>query len=250
MSRQDRRREGAAWRARLGQPDADPGLAAPGYRDLVDEMVYDGVWSRDGLAPSDRMICTLAVLALSPREPPLRRAIGTALYLGLEPRSVLEVFIQIGLYRGFPATEAAIACADAVFTDRGLTVPDAPLSDEPLEEVDARARELMATLHGERRDAGYAAPDNPVTSALYTSAARYGYGEIWSRPGLDLRQRMLCAIACFVVLGLDSQLRKFGESAKNVGLTRDEVVEAVIQTAPYGGYPQALNALAVLSEVP
>lgn len=250
MSREDRRREGAAWRVRLEQRDTDAGLAAPGYRDLVDEMVYGGVWARDGLGPADRMICTLPVLALAPREPPLRRAIGAALYLGLEPLGILEVFIQIGLYGGFPASEAAIACAGDVFTDRGLSVPDAPAADETLDEVDARARDLMATLHGERRDAGYAAPGNSVTSALYTSAARYGYGEIWSRPGLDLRQRMLCAIASFVVLGLDSQLRKFGESAKNVGLSRDEVIEAVIQTAPYGGYPQALNALAVLSEVP
>ena len=250
MTRAERRERGAAWRNRLGTADDDPGVAAPGYRALVDEMMYDGVWSRDGLAPADRMICTLAVLALTTNQPALRRTIGAALDLGLEPRGIVEVFIQIGLYRGFPASETAIACANGVFADNNLSLPDMPATDEPLEEVDARAREVMSALHGERSEGGYAAPDNPVTSALYTTASRYGYGEIWSRPGLALRQRMLCAIACFVVLGLDSQLRKFGESAKNVGLSRDEVIEAVVQTAPYGGYPQALNALAILSDVP
>jgi 4-carboxymuconolactone decarboxylase len=60
---------------------------------------------------------------------------------------------------------------------------------------------------------------------------------------------MLVAIASFTVLGLESQLRKFAQSALNMGLSRTEIVEAVIQTAPYGGFPRALNGLAILSEV-
>jgi 4-carboxymuconolactone decarboxylase len=50
-------------------------------------------------------------------------------------------------------------------------------------------------------------------------------------------------------MGLESQLRKFSKSALNVGLKREEVIEAVIQTAPYGGFPRALNGLTILSEV-
>jgi 4-carboxymuconolactone decarboxylase len=60
---------------------------------------------------------------------------------------------------------------------------------------------------------------------------------------------MLCALAAFTVMGLESQLRKFAKSAGNVGLSRAEVIEAVIQTAPYGGFPRALNGLTILSEV-
>ena len=88
-----------------------------------------------------------------------------------------------------------------------------------------------------------------ITGALYASAVRYGYGELWFRPGLVHRQRMLVAIASFTVLGLDAQLRKFAQSAVNIGLPRNEIIEAVIQTAPYGGFPRALNGLTILSEV-
>jgi len=80
-------------------------------------------------------------------------------------------------------------------------------------------------------------------------AIRYGYGELWSRPGLNHRQRMLCALAAFTALGLEGQLKKFAKSAGNVGLTPEEVIEAIIQTAPYGGFPRALNGLAIVSEV-
>ena len=60
---------------------------------------------------------------------------------------------------------------------------------------------------------------------------------------------MLCALAAFTAMGLESQLGKFAESAPNVGLERAEIIEAVIQTAPYGGFPRALNGLAILSQV-
>jgi 4-carboxymuconolactone decarboxylase len=77
----------------------------------------------------------------------------------------------------------------------------------------------------------------------------YGYGEIWHRPGLELRQRAMVSLAGFTALQMPDQLKKFGPSALNVGLALDEVCEAIIQTAPYSGYAPALNALRWLSEV-
>ena len=47
---------------------------------------------------------------------------------------------------------------------------------------------------------------------------------------------------------LDGQVKKFGQSALNMGLSRTEVIEAVIQTAPFSGFAPALNALGGLSE--
>ena len=105
----------------------------------------------------------------------------------------------------------------------------------------------MEQLHGDRAGQGYAAPGNPVTGALYPLAIQYGYGEIWFRPGLDLRQRALVAVAAFTALKL-GQVQKFGESTLNLGLSRTEVIEAIIQTAPLSGFAPALNALGLLSE--
>jgi 4-carboxymuconolactone decarboxylase len=60
---------------------------------------------------------------------------------------------------------------------------------------------------------------------------------------------MLCAVASFTAMSLEGQLRKFSQSALNVGLSREEIIEAVIQTGPYSGFPRALNGLAILSDV-
>jgi 4-carboxymuconolactone decarboxylase len=246
MTRQDLRRTGAALRQELGVARAE---AVPGLADFADEVVYGGVWDRPNLALPDRMVCTLSALSVLQRPAELKAMTAAALGVGLTPRNILEVFMQSGLYAGFGTTAASAEIAREVFAAKGLTVPDEPARDDTNEALDARGRELMATIHGERGRQGYAAPGNPITGALFPSALRYGYGELWFRPGLDNRRRMLCAIASFTVMSLEGQLRKFSQSALNVGLTKDEIVEAVIQTGPYGGFPRALNGLAILSEV-
>lgn len=249
MTREELRRRGVELRMRLHGTAGPTTKAVPGLADFTAEVVYAGIWDRPHLAVADRLVCTLAVQGLLQHLAQLRLMVATALDHGLPPRSILEVFMQAGLYGGFDTTESAAACAYEVFEARGLAVPEDPPRTDATEVLDARGRELMATLHGDRGQEGYAAPGNSITGELYPAAIRYGYGELWFRPGLDHRQRMLCALASFTVLGLERQLRKFAVSALNAGLTREEIVEAVIQTGPYGGFPRALNGLAILSEV-
>jgi alkylhydroperoxidase/carboxymuconolactone decarboxylase family protein YurZ len=59
---------------------------------------------------------------------------------------------------------------------------------------------------------------------------------------------VIVAIAGFTSAGLHASLRKFAVSALNVGLTRDQVVEAAVQTAPWIGLPVALDGLTVIGE--
>src|ERR1700722_7775173 len=123
--------------------------------------------------------------------------------------AVREILVQAGLYSGFSAAEETLALAGEVFAERGLQFPADPPEDASLETLDRRGAALMAELHGSRATQGYASPDNPVTGPLYPAAIRYGYGEIWSRPGLQRPQRALVAIAAFTALRLPEQVAKF-----------------------------------------
>jgi len=249
MTRDEMRRRGVEQGKKLGQPVDAKRELVPGLTDFLSEVVYAGIWDRPHLTVQDRLICTLSALGLLQRPAQLERMVAAALDHGLPARSILEVFMQAGLYGGFDTTESAATCAHKVFEQRGAKIEiESPRTDSN-EVLDARGRELMATLHGDRGQKGYAAPGNAITGELYPAAIRYGYGELWFRSGLSHRQRMLCALASFTVLGLERQLGKFAASALNVGLTRAEIIEAVIQTGPYGGFPRALNGLAIISEV-
>ena len=250
-TREELRRQGEAMHARLFGTEVGPRAEdlAPGFRDLLAETEFGIVWCRPGLTLAERMVCTLAALGCVQRPSALRRYIGAALNIGLDARAVQEVLIQIGIYAGFTASEEALAIAAAVFAERGVSVSTEAAREDSLETLTARGGELLQALHREGGDKGYADPANQVTGALYPVAIQYGYGEIWFRPGLERRSRVLCAVASFTALRLESQTRKFGQAALNLGASRTAVVEAVIQTAPFSGFAPALNALAVLSEV-
>jgi len=243
MTRQSLRQTGeATLRTLLGSNEQ-----AGGFANLLTEPLFGGVWNRPGLALTDRLLVTIAALATGPRMRALRNYINAGLDHGLDGAAIREILVQTALYAGFSSAEETLPMLAEVLGDRDLPFPDDPPEDASLEELTARGTELMHELHGARARLGYAAPDNPVTGALYPTAIQYGYGEIWYRPGLERRQRALVAVAGFTALRMPEQAGKFGQSALNVGLSKTEVIEAIIQTAPYTGFPPALNALGALS---
>jgi 4-carboxymuconolactone decarboxylase len=78
----------------------------------------------------------------------------------------------------------------------------------------------------------------------------FAFGDICSRPGLDLKTREIATIAALTALGTaPAQLRVHMRAALNLGCTREEVVETVMQMAVYAGFPAALNGLAAAKEV-
>ncbi|WP_028535896.1 carboxymuconolactone decarboxylase family protein [Paludibacterium yongneupense] len=78
----------------------------------------------------------------------------------------------------------------------------------------------------------------------------FGYGEIHSRPGLTSQQRELAAIAALCATGnAHAQLRLHLAGALTTGLSHREIIEVIIQTALYAGFPAAQTALALAREV-
>jgi len=78
----------------------------------------------------------------------------------------------------------------------------------------------------------------------------FPFGDIYSRPGLDLRSREIAVVAALTAMGNAApQLKVHIQAALNVGVTRDEVVETIMQMAVYAGFPAALNGLMAAKEV-
>jgi 4-carboxymuconolactone decarboxylase len=78
----------------------------------------------------------------------------------------------------------------------------------------------------------------------------FPFGDIYARPGLDLRTRELAAVAALTAMGTAMpQLKVHVHAALNVGCRRGEIVEVVMQMAVFAGFPAALNGLAAAKEV-
>ena len=78
----------------------------------------------------------------------------------------------------------------------------------------------------------------------------FPFGDIYERPGLSLREREIATIAALTALGhATPQLKVHHQAGLNVGLTREEIVEILMQMAVYAGFPAALNGLFAAKEV-
>lgn len=78
----------------------------------------------------------------------------------------------------------------------------------------------------------------------------FAFGDIYSRQGLSLRDRELATVAMLTAMGArEPQLKVHIGAALNVGLTKQEIEETILQTVPYAGFPTAINAMNVFQEV-
>ncbi len=78
----------------------------------------------------------------------------------------------------------------------------------------------------------------------------FAFGDLYCRSGLDLRAREIATVAALTAMGTARpQLEVHLGAALNVGCTRDELVEVILQMAAYAGFPAALNGIAALRAV-
>jgi len=75
------------------------------------------------------------------------------------------------------------------------------------------------------------------------------FGDIWSRPALGDKTRVMITMVALAMSHQYPQLKGYFEVAQRVGWTKEEIVEAMVQLAPYGGVPTVHNALDVLQGV-
>lgn len=77
----------------------------------------------------------------------------------------------------------------------------------------------------------------------------FGYGDIYSRPGLTKKQRALVTISSLVTQGTERELELHINTGLTAGLTKTEIVETIIHLITYTGFPRVLNALYVAKKV-
>jgi len=77
----------------------------------------------------------------------------------------------------------------------------------------------------------------------------FAFGDVHARSGLGVRERELIIVAVLTTLGsADPQVRAHVRALRVLGVSFSEIEEAILQTAPYAGFPRAINALKVLRE--
>ena len=91
---------------------------------------------------------------------------------------------------------------------------------------------------------------NGIAPDLGKYVVEFPYGDVYERPGLDLKSREIATIAALTALGdTNPELKDHIKGALNVGCERQEIVEVIIQMAVYAGFPRAINGIGAAKEV-
>jgi alkylhydroperoxidase/carboxymuconolactone decarboxylase family protein YurZ len=92
-------------------------------------------------------------------------------------------------------------------------------------------------------------PAAKLAPDYYDHVQQSAFGDIWTRPGLSVRDRSMITVAVLASLGQPEELRAHLNGALNVGLDREELVEVLMHISIYAGVPAAGAAMRVAAEV-
>ena len=85
--------------------------------------------------------------------------------------------------------------------------------------------------------------------AMQDLTTRYCWGDIWSRPGLDRKQRSMLNLAMIAALNRPHELKAHVKGALTNGVTKDEIKEVLLQVAVYVGIPAGMDSFRLAREV-
>lgn len=112
-----------------------------------------------------------------------------------------------------------------------------------------RGLDKLAQIDGAQGDAVVEALKD-ISPDFADLLIEFPFGDVYSRPGLDLKSREIATVAALTAMGTAApQLRVHIHGALNVGCSRQEIIEIMIQMAVYAGFPAALNGLFAAKEV-
>lgn len=122
-------------------------------------------------------------------------------------------------------------------------IPESPSPQTPQtrqERIDY-GRQVLDAVNGEAGHRVMAALQD-IAPAI-SDQVLIGFGEIYARPQLSPRDRQLVTLGMLTALGgCEAQLEVHVNTSLNVGLTPEEIVEALLHSSAYCGFPRALNA--------
>lgn len=89
----------------------------------------------------------------------------------------------------------------------------------------------------------------PFTQPIQEHITRAAWGDVWQRPGLDLKTRSLVTVAMLTALGKQNELKGHVRGALNNGATVEEIQEVLLHATIYCGVPAAVEAFRSANEV-
>jgi 4-carboxymuconolactone decarboxylase len=210
---------------------------------------FGHAFSNPLLSYQQREMITISVLtSLGDCPNQLNWHINFGLKVGISAKEIVEIITHCIPFSGFPRSLNAINVAKQVFTNKNMNV----LVEDEFSNVEGRRERGLEKLveidgeHGKEVIQSLAS----ISPTLGNQIIDFTFGEVYSRSVLTPKQRQLVTLGSLTAQGgCEPQLRVHLNAALRVGLSKDEIIEALLQCSPYTGFPKVLNAINVAKQI-
>jgi len=244
-------------RKKLAEIDGEAGLAVeekvnsicPDLARYLIEYSFGEIYAREGLDNKTKEQAVVAALtAMGTAAPQLKVHIHAALHVGCTPEEIREIIIQMAGYAGFPATLNAMGTLMEVLSETGQTLSKESVHAGSTGRYE-RGKELLAQIAPDQERVLRQTFD-PINPDITKYVIEFGYGDVYARGILPIRNRQAATIAALAAKGTaPSQLRFHIGGGLRAGLTESEIVEIMLLVSVYAGFPAALNGILAAREV-
>ncbi len=235
---------------RLFGAPAAPHPTDPELYEILQNQIFDEVFSTGVLTDVEREIITVTALGCLQTLPQLRAHAAAALNVGATPLQLREALYQCAPYIGYPRTLNAVATLDEVLTQRGVELPLPTAATVAPDDAQARHRAgaaIQEPLYGDEIEevlATLPAPFDAVAPELVTTAC---FGDYHSRGVLSVAEREIISLVAITAIGATAQFGTHIAGAVRAGNSLERVTAALVQALPYVGGPQVLPALVIVA---
>ncbi|GAB3162559.1 carboxymuconolactone decarboxylase family protein [Telluribacter humicola] len=238
----------AKYEELFGQPitvsPTDPELMTILQRFIFGEVFYIGV-----LDDKTRELITITALTTNQTLPQLTPHTHAALNVGVTPIQIREVVYQCAPFVGYPKVLNALEVINKVFESRGIKLPLEAMATVQEGDRLERGRQEQAPLYGDAMQQYMKVLPGEFAEAIPRMLTQSGFGDFYTRRGLDLKTRELMIFCGLATLGgTERQMASHAIGNLKVGNSKETLLAAMVQLYPYIGFPRISNAIHIIKD--
>ncbi len=212
--------------------------------EILRRFIFGDIFNgRKELDFKTRELVTVTILATLQTLPQLESHIAGALSAGATPIEIREAIYQLAPFIGFPRTLNAVASMNKTFQAVGIKLPLEKMGTVTEETRFSAGLAIQKPIYGNEIAEKY--PDIPEIPKYLTE---FGFGDFYTRKGLDLKMRELLVLVTLTTIKSDTQIKAHVLGNLKVGNSKELLVATMLQCLPYVGFPYVMNTLNIIKE--
>lgn len=212
--------------------------------EILRKFIFGDIFHTGNLDVKTRELITITILATLQTLPQLTAHINGALNDGASPIEIREVMYGLAPFIGFPRTLNAVNTMNEAFKTRNIELPLENMRTVTDETRYEKGFNIQNQIYGDEIKEKY--PDVPEIPKFLTE---FGFGDFYTRNGLDIKTRELLVLVILTTIRSDTQIKVHVLGNLKVGNTKETLISAIIQCIPYVGFPNSMNTINIIQSI-